>query len=157
MYTQRKEISMKKNLMKSTVLALLLAVAVLLTGCPALDDWAYDLPGGYSIWRLNDQDIQLVKEEGRGGTTIVGRYIIAFCSDNRYIGLKRVPLPREYNGMVDIDQLDRSNPEFYLVDTDTSVVYGPWNHTEYYENIMSFGITGMCDWIHTDDVDASNE
>ena len=58
-------------------------------------DWAYtDLPGEYEIWRINGEDISLIKKTSEyGGDNIVGPYIAAFCRDRRYIGLQRTEGP----------------------------------------------------------------
>lgn len=139
-----------KKICKIMMLVLLLILPLMLAGCPGLSDWAYDkLPGKYAIWRINSQDIQLVKEDASSGEPIVGRYIIAFCYDDRYIGVQRVPLEQEYDEVVDIETIDTSNPEFYLVDTETDSIYGPWTYTEYSNGIINFGVTGMCEWIYT--------
>lgn len=139
-----------KKICKIMMLVLLLMLTSILTSCAGLSDWGYDnLPGEYAIWRINSQDIQLVKVDGSSGAPIIDRYVIAFCYDDRYIGIQRVPLERQYSGVLDIDAIDKSNPEFYLIDTETDAVYGPWKYTEYSKGIINFEITGMCEWILT--------
>lgn len=151
MSTEKKSKVHKRYGMKMSILASLMALTLLLTGCPAMSDWQYNnLPGEYSIWRINIQDIQLVKVNGNSGDPVVGRYIIAFCYSDRYIGLQRIPLEREYDGVIDVENLDKSNPEFYLIDAEIGSVFGPWTKEEYLDNITELGITEMCEWIFTD-------
>lgn len=119
----------------------------LLSGCGGMGDWAYDkLPSDYWIARLNAQDIQLVR--GTNGMTVVGRYIIAFSYNARYIGLKRVSMEDSNNGPENMETLDTSQPEFYLIDTLSNSVYGPLTEDEYKENTSK--IDDMSEWISTD-------
>jgi len=149
MCTINVSMAIKKYCMKVIFLTLPMVLTLFLTGCPAMSDWEYDnLPGEYSIWKINDEDIQLVKVNG---DPVVGRYIIAFCYNDRYIGLQRIPLEREYGSVVvDVETLDKSNPEFYLIDAEIGSVFGPWTKEEYLDSITELGITEMCEWILTD-------
>ena len=46
--------------------------------------------------------------------------------------------------------LDKSNPEFYLIDCSTDSVTGPMTAQEYNSKIVEVGIQDMCQWIPTD-------
>ena len=127
MSTRRNGINFTK-----TVVFLISVLILTLTGCAGNGDWAYDdLPDDYSIWRINSQDIQFGKSSGNILTPVVGRYIIAFCHDDQYIGLQRIPLEKQYRGGSDIKALVKSNPEYYLIDSDTDFLYGPMTYAEY--------------------------
>lgn len=46
------------------LIALLTAILMLASG-QAFQDWTYDkLPNGYEIWRINSEDISLIKQMG---------------------------------------------------------------------------------------------
>lgn len=124
---------------------------LLLVGCGGMGDWSYDaLPAEYAIWRLNSQDIRLVKENKVAADNVVERYVVAFCHNSRYIGIQRVPLDSSYTNIMDMNTLDKSNPEFYLIDSATDSVAGPLTEKEYNEQIAELGIEDMCQWISTD-------
>ena len=128
-----------------------IVLLLFLAGCGGMGDWSYNaLPAEYAIWRLNSQDIQLVKENQVSADTVVGRYVTAFCYNSRYVGIQRIPMDRSYSKEEDIDMLDKSNPEFYLIDCSTDSVTGPMTEQEYSSKIVEVGIQDMCQWIPTD-------
>ena len=132
---------------KKLVFASLLISMIFVPGCGGMGDWGYDkLPSDYSITRLNDEDIRLVR--GFEGRTVVGRYIIAFCYNSRFIGLKRVPMEESYGKPENMETLDTSQPEFYLIDTMFNSVSGPLTEEEYKE--ITLEIADMGEWIPTD-------
>ena len=46
-----------------------------------------------------------------------------------------------------IEDMDASNPSYYLVDTVNDVVMGPYTAEEYENQIEALKIDTMCDWI----------
>ena len=128
-----------------------IVLLLFLAGCGGMGDWSYDaLPSEYAIWRLNSQDIRLVKENEVAADNVVERYVVAFCHNSRYIGIQRVPLDSSYTNIMDMNTLDKSNPEFYLIDSTTDFVDGPLTEEEYNDQITELGIEDMCQWISTD-------
>jgi len=127
--------------------ALLLLICVLfsLTGCPAIDDWYYDdLPGDYSVDRVNSKYICLCDDSG---TIHVDRFIIAFCYNTRFIGLKRVPITTNEDFVA--EKVYKAEAEFYLVDSKTNRIYGPLTEEGYNNHLISRGVLDMCEWITT--------
>ena len=126
----------------------MLFLLVSMTACAGQGDWTInDLPGeDYAIMRLNGQDISFVKSE----RTVIERYIVAFCYDARYIGLQRIPIDSAYNEPFDVRDLDDSTWEYYLVDTQTNVIYGPCTQEEYSAYLEELKIRGMLEWMPTD-------
>ena len=123
-----------------------------LTSCFAgLQDWIYDkLPNGYEIWRINSQDIALVKRNGDSTNIKMERYILEFCYNDSYIGIKRLMIDEDISYQnVKIEDMDKSNPSYYLVDALNDVIMGPYTVGEYEEQIEAMEIEVMCDWIKT--------
>ena len=89
------------------------------SGLAGQGDWEYrSLPGAYEIWRINSEDISLVKvdkEDDSHGHNVVGPYISAFWYDDRYIVVKQYPGRSE--GSYD--------KFYYCIDAETDDVYGP--------------------------------
>lgn len=133
-------------------LAVLISVlAAMLSACPGLNDWTYDaLPNGYEIWRVNSQDITFGRREGNELKCVIPRYIIAFCNNDRYIGLQRVAMDSiPYDEIVNIEELDISDPEYYLVDAQHGAVYGPFTKAAYLSKIKELDVGEMTDWTST--------
>jgi len=126
---------------------LILILLMSITACGGLGDWTFDdLPGeDYAIMRLNGEDISLVKSERK----VIDRYIIAFCYDTTYIGLKRIPIDLAYDEHFNIDDLDFSRLEYYLVDSQTDIIYGPCTQDEYVRYLDEFNIAEMTEWVLT--------
>lgn len=125
----------------------MLILAMSMTACGGLGDWTFDdLPGeNYEIIRFNGENIVLAKSE----KTVIERYIVAFCYDTKYIGLKRIPIDLPYTEHFSVDELDFSKLEYYLVDSQTDVTYGPCTQEEYDTYLDEFHITEMSDWLPT--------
>lgn len=72
------------------LISLLMAILLLASG-QAFQDWTYDkLPNGYEIWRINSEDISLIKTDGDSSDLRIDRYILEFCYNDSYIGIKRL-------------------------------------------------------------------
>lgn len=138
------------NKLKTIFCLLILGVMLVLAGCPGYSDWAYDdLPGDYLIVRVNSKHIVFEKGTFEFSDRVINRQIIAFCYDARYICLKRVPVEGVDDTRFDPEKLDTSNPEFYLIDSVTEHVYGPWTEEAFYKQVDHWGLTGLCEWIPT--------
>ena len=146
----------------------LLCIVLSLCSCigPGLGDWQYDLPNGYSIWHINSCDICLVRyyqltdendnpvfdENGEkvydntGGSIAVEGHIIGFQYNERYVGVKRVNVPED---VLDYMEIDRSNPEYCLVDTLTEDVYAMMSDEGYADALSKLGVKDMSEWLTT--------
>ena len=123
---------------------------IILTSC-GLSDWAYDkLPNGYEIWRINSEDIELIKRKGDSTDLKIDRYILEFCYNDSYIGIKRLMIDQNipYQN-VHIEEMDKSHPAYYLVDALNDVILGPFTAEKYEDQIESLKVENMCDWIKT--------
>lgn len=142
--------NIKQNGNRWMQLILCIVIIFLLTSC-GLGDWDYELPNGYSIWRINSQSIKLVKLENEySAHTVVDRYVLEFCYNESYIGIKRLMIDENipYED-VDIEAMDHSNPSYYLIDTQKDIVMGPYTEEEYETQMIAQEVETMCDWIKT--------
>lgn len=129
----------------------ILILIVILTSCGAgWQDWEYDhLPNDYEIWRINSEDIVLMKNKG-STERVINRYILEFCYNDSYIGIKKIMVDENipYHEVY-IEELDATNPSYFLVDTVNDTVMGPYTSEEYTIKIKDLEIESMCDWIKT--------
>lgn len=138
------------------IMVVLICVGWLLGSC-GLSDWSYELlPGDYEICRVNSHCIILGQPVKIGTTdttvleTIVDTYVWAFCYDDTFIGIQRLPVQSEaLDAQTDIRSLDTSNMEYYLVDATNNTVYGPYSAKEYEEQVTLLTDGSLCDWIDT--------
>jgi len=130
---------------------MMLAIGMFMSCLPGVDDWIYDkLPNGYEIWYVNSQDIEVGKRTGSKTNRIINRYVLEFCYNESYIGIKRLPVDESlsYHDVV-IEELDASNPSYYLIDAENDMIHGPYTVEEYTEQLETLHIENLCDWIKT--------
>ena len=141
----------KQNGSRITRLIALLIAMLMLTSCQAFQDWTYDkLPNGYEIVRINSEDIELEKVDGDWSYIKIDRYILEFCYNDSYIGIKRLMIDENLPYReAHIEDMDASNFSYYLVDTVNDVVMGPYTAEEYENQIEALKVDAMCDWIKT--------
>lgn len=143
-----------RTLSRIRIMVVLICVGCLLGSC-GLSDWSYELlPGDYEIWRVNSHCIVLVRPVNTTDTTavdtIVDAYVWAFCYDDTFIGIQRLPVQSEaLDAQIDIRSLDTSNMEYYLVDATNNTVYGPYSAQAYEKQVALLTDGSLCDWIDT--------
>lgn len=123
-------------------------IITLFAGCAGLSDWAYPLPYGYEIWRINSERIVLVKNQGETSDTVIEDYIISFCHNECYIGIQNISL-RTGQSSESIGQIDTSNPDYYLVDAASDEVFGPYTAEEYKTKKQDLNTGELGTWIDT--------
>ena len=118
---------------------------------PGVNDWHYALPNDYEIVHISPSDIVCVtKKTGYSNVFVVERQVIEFCFNERYVGLKRaLPLVDASNPEQYSREFDVSNPEYYLVDTMSDDVFGPFDKEMYIMEIEKMQLSNMCEWIST--------
>lgn len=144
---------MKRILTVLCVLSLL----VLLAGCFGLGgsgDWDYPLPNDYVISRMNAVDIQLVKMRTEySGHSIIPRFITEFAYNDRYVGLERLPLDDGFRSVEELNRLLKTRTaedcEYYLVDTETDTVLGPFDAAGFAAACEESGAGDLGEWIET--------
>lgn len=143
---------MKQNGRSVLFVTHVVILCLLLAACPGFSDWEYALPNCYEIVHCNSQEVVFGKIIEGSFQRLIDRYILSFCFDERYIGLQRYPVDpdRPWEDILDIHKIDTSNPEYYLVDSATDNIFGPYAEKDYTQKLNDLGITSMCDWITTE-------
>ena len=142
---------MKRNGNKALMIIGMALLAILLTGCPGINDWSYnDLPNQYIIMKINSGDIQVGKLDEQGyEKRIIDRYVISFCYNSQYIGIQRISVDLPYHDVKTFEDLDQSKVAYYLIDSETDTVWGPLTIDEYNRELETNRIFDMCEWIST--------
>lgn len=142
-----------------TVILLLVLLLALLWGIQQLitlaavsllvpQDWTVSLPNGYAIWRINSEQIILVKAAAEGGyDTVVDTYINAYFCDTRYIGLWCAA-----GGSEDLLGVAPEQDRYYLVDTQDDLRCGPLSYSEYTSLCDKHALFGFDAWTKTNPV-----
>ncbi len=114
----------------------LLLLLVIVTGCTKDQNWMYSLPNEYAIDRSNVETIQLVKEENGEKEVVVSQYITGFALLNdRYVYLQTA---RNYTNDEDTSTVIVL---YYLVDSETDAVTGPFTLDNRDVILENFGVT----------------
>ena len=153
---------MKKTLLIILLVLLCLALLfLLLRGIQAFlfrrivkefipQDWSVHLPNGYEIWRINSQDIVLVKVSPSGGSdTVVSAHINAYWHNERYIGLWCAK-----DGADDLLGVAPEQDHYYLIDTQTDSVWGLLTPDEFETLCREYAPSGFDVWTKTSSVPA---
>ena len=128
------------------VIALLYAAFVYVLsniGLGGAGDWSFDkIPGNYEIWRMNGKNVSLIKmfSDCSWGEKVLGPFILSFCWDQRYVGLQIDP---RYD-----DPQEKAEIEYYIVDSSTEEVFGPFDPENYKIQSGSLGFHPN-EWVKT--------
>lgn len=133
------------------IMILIVSMVFALSSCPGFSDWGYILPGNYAIMRVNSQSVVFgyleYEDDNIDFDTLLERYIYGFSYNDSYIALMRLPIEEDESEIVDIETLDLSNMEYYLVDLSIRDVSGPYTSQKYKEICDKYEIIGLDDWI----------
>lgn len=153
---------MQRGCSARLLLILSLIGCLVLSSCAGLSDWEYVLPNDYVVVRVNGSCIDFGKLDENGSSIEIDRYIIEFCYNESFIGLKRFPLPFNPNENPEREKAffgsdpnhleynyKESDLEYYLVNAFADEIYGPYTAAEYNEKCKDLGVGEMCDWINT--------
>lgn len=146
---------MVTRLVKVSVIILFLSLSAMLPACSeGRGDWKYDLPNNYRVVQSDADTVVIcgpshVAEQN--GTEVVttfyvGSYVSAFCFSERYVGAQRLFYHPGFS--------DRALnlPWFYLLDTISGAVYGPFESVEEFNvKCEEMQISDLCDWIATEE------
>lgn len=115
-------------------------------------DWRFALCNDYYISRNNSSNILLgieVNKEVHVLNRIIGTYISEFCYNERYIAVKQLEKPTDEQ-LENIQALYQEAPDYYLVDTQTEAIYGPFAEKEDFERACKEQNVGdLGEWIPT--------
>lgn len=126
------------------------------SGGPATQDWTDDsLPGRYEVSKINDIDIKLIKEVENKESgilfqeTVIGRYVVGYCYNDVYIGVMQLPRSSDYDEpREDFSNYNENEVDYYLVDSVSEQVYGPYDFEQFNSEINQKQIT-MGNWIYS--------
>lgn len=109
-------------------------------------DWSYKLPNNYEIWRINSREIVCGKKDGENSLSNVinENYVLEFKYNERYVCLKCVEATQNLSA-----EIDKSNPNFYIIDTMKDTIYGAYTNTDFQDKIKDMGLIFNTDWIKT--------
>ena len=134
--------------------AIFISLMVVMLSCISCSagrgDWKYPLPNGYQVFMSNSRNIAIVGTEyhevdGIMTTFYIESRILEFCYDDRYVAAKR-----------QVSTEDQASTEavsvyvaYYLLDTETGAVYGPYGLEEYEAQLGLMDDITLCPWIST--------
>ena len=143
---------------KSIIILLLVCITVSFNAC-GVGDYEYVMPNGYRIVKVNNERIVLSAEKciyefttknGNKGLTscAVENYINEFCYNEQYIAVKQ--FDPEKLDFENFELNDFSNPTYYLVDTVSTNIYGPYKSQEEFDFACNeLNVVGLGEWIST--------
>jgi hypothetical protein len=168
---------MKKTL---SIIVTIILFAFIVMGCgPGPGDWAYELPNGYEVWRVNTQCVRIgIADYDANGKKTDGishvlpnsgmpeSTVVQFCYDDRYVGAQVILREHFYSYYAnsysnrDIPENDENgNPmprnrsavpiSYYIIDTEENIIYGPYTTSGEY--VLELEEMGIerMDWIET--------
>ena len=137
----------------TSIFLCLICLFTSICSCAGLSDWGYRLPNGYEISRCNNIDICLIEDQDGdgGGSIIIDTHIKYFCYNDTYVGIKQIPLVCDEIIVADFDSddYDENSIVYFLLDTATKEIYGPYTKEEYTKQCTALHIESMCEWIDT--------
>lgn len=108
-------------------------------------DWSYDLPNDYAIWHVNSRNIVCGKKRTPHSISDVGgTYVTQFCYNSQYVCLQCADVPSDLS-----EEIDTSNPDYYIIDTNTDAVNGPLKKEAFEELLDSMDPEEFTPWIQT--------
>lgn len=117
-------------------------------------DWYMDIVNGYRLDRINRHQITLVLEQPdtASNSIVVDNFFVSYIGFNeRYIGL--IGIPTESRSASDEEIEHAQNKEYanyYLIDTQSSKVMGPFeSESEYLKQCDSCKTGTMGEWFST--------
>ncbi len=110
---------MKKHIILSVV------IFILLTGCAGVDDWSYELPNGYEVWRINSNEIIVKCVSDATNNVNIPSFVKEFTYNDRFVCTRNVPSINENNIFNEI---------YYILDTKEKVLHGPFESIEEFQN-----------------------
>lgn len=138
--------------MKRNIAVNIIIILLLLTSCDIgnvnqvnNNDWSYYFDNGYSVSHVNSRCIIFGKDDGEySQKVIVPAYISEFSYNYNYVCLKRVDVADDIT-----IPIDKSNPEYYIVDIIKNITYGPFDSEKYTSRIDELNIKNLSSWTST--------
>lgn len=138
-------------LKRSVVILWLICISAFLSGC--VSDWIYELPHDYAISNNAYATIELVKITSRYRDSctldiVVETYVNEFSYNEHYVAVKH--FDPEKLDFENFNSNDFSNPSYYLVDTVSTNMYGPYETEAAFETAcLELNVGELSEWICT--------
>ena len=113
---------MKKYIILSVV------IFILLTGCAGIDDWLYELPNGYEVWRINSNEIIVKCVSDTTNNVNIPSFVKEFSYDDRFIYTRNV---------LSINENNIFNEIYYILDTKEKALHGLFGSIEEFKNKLN--------------------
>ncbi|WP_308698916.1 DUF3997 domain-containing protein [uncultured Thomasclavelia sp.] len=122
-------------------ISFLILILLILTSCTGTNDWKFSLPNGYEVWRINSSEIKVVSINNNVGKEIIPSFVKEFAYDSQYVFTRNID---------NISTNNIFNEEFYILDTKSGMLYGPYNDMEdLRSNIEKLKIELPINWYRT--------
>lgn len=117
------------------ILILLMIYSGILGGCigPGMTGYTIKLPGDYAViaGSPNEVDIRPTNKTLDYNTPYIPEKVVAIAFDHRYVLAKRFPVIVDKRDKGYEKTVDESNSCYYILDTATPELYGPFNLEEF--------------------------
>lgn len=156
-YTVTRGESMKK------LILILLSVCIMVSFSGCVSDWLYELPNDYAISNNAYVTVDFVKITSKQSgsrldeflgfyscslNTVIESYINEFCYNEQYVAVKQ--FDPEKLDFENFELNDFSDPLYYLVDTVSTNIYGPYKSQEEFDfACKELNVVGLGEWIST--------
>ena len=108
-------------------------------------DWKVTLVNGFEIWKLNGNDIILIKDNwSHSGNIVISNYINAYSYNEQFIGIWCAK-----DGASSLLGADSEEDIFYIIDSHQNVIVGQYTRTEYERYCIEHEILDLVDWVYT--------
>ena len=109
------------------------------------NDWSYEFPHEYFLWHINSRKIVFGKKQTENSIkNIVEDHVIRFCYNDQYVCLQCVEVSENV-----LEEIDESNPKFYVIDLLNETVDGPLEKNEYEKKLNVLYVDNLSMWIPT--------
>lgn len=103
------------------------------------NDWSYSINDEYQVWHVNSETIVIGKMDTPNAMShVVESYVSKFAYNSEYLVAERKP-----------EGKNSEKKEYYIVELENGIIYGPINIADLPENIRNIGVGELCDWIYT--------
>lgn len=148
MFTRQVGVQLNKKkiiLIITIILAGALVIISVLQKTSVIDDDKLII-NGYKTRRVSAYDVcigYVYEDSSMNTNTFVSGHVYKYCYNDKYIGIQQIKSAAKK------EDLDISNPIYYLIDTQKNELHKFNSAQEYEEYVNDNKITGLFDWITT--------
>ena len=136
---------------RSIIILLLACITASFSSC--VSDWLYELPNDYCIFNnaTNYNSLDKITHRNKGSCraeVVVESYVHEFSYNEQYVAVKQ--FDPEKLDFENFNSNDFSTPTYYLVDTISGNIYGPYKSQKEFETVCrEFDVGNLSEWIVT--------